>query len=114
MEYLIGKRDSVAVVAPPETLAAETLGDFHAQVDQLVRAGARYFVVDLGRVTFVDGAGLAALVQLYKQVRIGEGDIRLAAVAPTLMHILELTRLNRVFDIFPTVAAAAASLKEPG
>ncbi len=113
MDYLIEEREGVTVVTPPDALAAETVGDFQARVDDLVRAGARYFVIDLGRVTFVDGSGLAALVQLYKRVRIGEGDVRLAAVAPALMKIFELTRLSRVFQIFPTVPAAATSLTDP-
>ena len=80
----------------------------------MLGAGRKYFVVDLGEVSFVDSAGLGALVRLYKRVRIGEGDVRLARVSPNVMQILELTRLNRVFDIFASPQEAAASIKLQG
>ena len=66
-------------------------------------------MVDLQHVRFVDSAGLAALVRLYKHVRIGEGDVRLARVLPAVQRVLDLTRLDRVFAIYPTAEEAAAS-----
>jgi anti-anti-sigma regulatory factor len=47
-------------------------------------------------------------------VRIGEGDVRLASVPSNVIQLLELTRLTRVFDIFPTPEEAAASIRQQG
>ncbi len=110
----IEEREGVVLVLPQGNLYAETVDDFQALVDELLRAGRQYFVVDLGSVSFIDSAGLGALVRLYKRVRLGEGDVRLARVPPSVMQILELTRLSRVFDIFPTSEEAAASIKQQG
>ncbi len=114
MDYLIEEHEGVVVVSPQSNLDSETTGDFQAQVDELLRAGWHYFVIDLGNVRFVDSSGLGALVRLYKRLRIGEGDVRLARVPPNLRKILELTRLSRVFDIFTTVEEATASIKQQG
>ncbi len=112
MYCLVEERDDVVVVSPRGELDAETAGDFQNQVDELLKAGWRYFVIDLHKVPFVDSSGLSALVRLYKRVRIGEGDVRLAQVSPSVMKILELTRLSRVFDIFSTAEEATTSIKQ--
>jgi len=62
-------------------------------------------------VEFIDSSGLAAFVRLFKRVRIGEGDVRLCGLRPEVFKIFELTRLNRVFDIFETRAEAVGSFR---
>jgi anti-sigma B factor antagonist len=111
MECVIEERDGVIVVSPRGDLDAGTTGGFQAQIDGCLRAGGQYYVIDLGGVAFVDSTGLAALVGLFRRLRIGEGDVRLAQVPPAIMRILELTHLSRVFDIFPTAAEAVASIR---
>lgn len=112
MDDMIDERESVVIVSPRGDLDAEAIGAFQARIDDLLRAGTQYFVIDLSGVRFLDSSGLAALVRLYKRVRIGEGDVRLAAVPPAVMPVLELTRLSQVFDIFPTASEAAATIKQ--
>ncbi len=114
MDCVVEEREGVTIVAPRGDIDAASAGAFQDRIDELLRGGAHYFVVDLGGVGFVDSAGLAALVRLYKRVRIGEGDVRLASVPAPVLEILDLTRLNRVFDIFPTAAEAARSITSPG
>jgi anti-sigma B factor antagonist len=111
MENLVQERGDAVVISPQGDLHRETAEGFQILTDELLGAGRQYFVVDLGEASFVDSAGLGALVRLYKRVRIGEGDVRLARVSPNVMQILELTRLNRVFDIFASPQEAAASIK---
>ncbi len=112
MENLVEEQGDAVVISPQGDLHRETAEGFQILSDELLGEGRQYFVVDLGEVSFVDSAGLGALVRLYKRVRIGEGDVRLARVSPNVMQIFDLTRLNRVFDIFPSPEEAAASIKQ--
>ena len=114
MDCVISERDGVAVVTPAGDLDSQTSHAFQNRLDPLISEGTCYFVVDLQHVRFLDRAGLAALVRLYKHVRIGEGDVRLAGVLPAVQRILDLTRLSRVFAIYPTVEEAAASFGRAG
>ena len=111
MDCATEEHDGVTIVSPRGDIDAGSVEGFQNRLDELLRDGTRYFVIDLGRVGFVDSAGLSALVRLYKRVRLGEGDVRLAGVPPQVMEILDLTRLSRVFDIFSNSAEAAASIK---
>ena len=77
------------------SLDAANAGDVKAEFKRL-DAGERRVCVDLSRVEFVDSSGVGALLSLYKQV---EGKMRLERPTPTVLSVLELLRLHRVFEI---------------
>jgi anti-sigma B factor antagonist len=72
----------------------------------LARGGHRV-VLDLSKVTFMDSSGLGALLGGHRRARLLDGEIRLAAPSARVLEILRLTNLDRVFDLYLTVAAAA-------
>lgn len=57
--------------------------------------------LDLSTLTFLDSSGLGALVSLHKTLRQRDGAVRLLQPAPNIRLLLELTRLNAVFEITP-------------
>jgi anti-sigma B factor antagonist len=66
-------------------------------------------VVDLAKVTLVDSHGVSALVTGMKRARQRLGDLRLVALPPSVSIIFQLTKLDRAFEILPSVEAAVAS-----
>lgn len=99
----------IVVVTVHGEVDTTTVAALHAVFDELVGRGQQYYVIDLGGVTFMDSSGLAALAKLYKRIRIGRGDVRLCGLQGELRRIMELTRFDRVFDIFDDCTAAIAS-----
>ena len=65
-------------------------------------------VVNLGAVTFMDSTALATLVQGMKRCRQAGGDLRLCNLQQPVRIIVELTRLDKAFDIYPSEAEALA------
>lgn len=59
-------------------------------------------VVNLEKVDFVDSTGLSTLVQALNHARQLDGDVRLCGLQQPVRIIFELTRLDKVFEIFPT------------
>ena len=62
-------------------------------------------VVDLDGVSFLDSVGLGVLVGGLRRLRTTDGDLVLVCTTPRLLDLFNLTRLDRVFEIYPTVAA---------
>jgi len=81
----------------------------HAAV-QALADGARRMIVDLNGVDFLDSTGLGVLVGMLKRLRAVDGALALVCRQARILKIFRITGLTRVFDIFPEVAAAAASL----
>ena|SRR5205823_162658 len=66
-------------------------------------------VVDLSQVKQIDSVALDALLKCMVEVSRRDGAIRLAGVSPEAATVLEMTGLDRAFEMFPNVAEAAAS-----
>jgi len=66
-------------------------------------------VVDLTKVTYFDSSGLAALIEGMQKVQEYGGRLALAGVQESVTHILEIARLDQVFQIFPDVDSALAA-----
>jgi anti-sigma B factor antagonist len=63
-------------------------------------------VVDLTKVTYLDSSGLAVLIEGMQNVQEYGGTFALAGVQESVQHILEIARLDQVFQIFPDVDSA--------
>jgi anti-sigma B factor antagonist len=70
---------------------------------------ARKFVFDCSALEFLDSTGLGVLLLCLKEAMKTDGDIRLAQVNETVHMVLEITRADEIFQVFPTVKEAVAS-----
>jgi anti-sigma B factor antagonist len=66
-------------------------------------------VIDLSGVSYIDSAGLAALIQAMQKVEAYGGKFRLAGLQETVRSIFEISRLDQVFQIFPDAEGALAA-----
>jgi anti-sigma B factor antagonist len=63
-------------------------------------------VIDLSGVPYMDSSGVASLVKLLSRTQKLGVDMVLAAPAPKVRSIMEITRLDSVFSIVETVQEA--------
>ena len=107
MQVSIDRREGqVAVVTPEGRLDLASASEFKQMLVDAVEAGDRVLVVDLSKVPFVDSSGLGALISGMKATRLAGGDLRIAQVGEQARLILELTSLDKVMKIYPTVEEA--------
>jgi anti-sigma B factor antagonist len=66
-------------------------------------------VIDLSRATYIDSAGLAALILAMQKVEAYGGRFFLTGVHETMRSIFETSRLDQIFQIFPDVESALAA-----
>jgi anti-sigma B factor antagonist len=79
-----------------------------ASLNAMIEKKPKRLVVDLSDVTYIDSAGLAALIEAMQKVEAYEGKFLLAGLQETVRSIFEISRLDQVFQIFPDVDAALA------
>src|SRR5438445_9754788 len=66
-------------------------------------------VIDFSDATYIDSAGLAALILAMQTVEAYGGRFFLAGLHETMRSIFETSWLDQVFQIFPDVDAALAA-----
>jgi anti-sigma B factor antagonist len=80
-----------------------------ASLNRMIEKKPERLVVDLSEVTYIDSAGLAALIEGMQKVEGYGGKFRLAGLQETVRSIFEISRLDQVFQIFPDADAALAA-----
>ena len=95
------------VLSPREPLIAGGAAEsFEQHLRQLYQSGYRHLIVDLSGVREIDSAGIRALVRAHTTAGRVEGSLRLAAPSPEVLRVLDVTRLDNVFDVHDSVEAA--------
>ena len=64
--------------------------------------GVRKMVVNMADVQYLSSLALAKLISLAKAVKIRNGTLKFCCIPRPISEVLELTRLNAVFDIYGT------------
>jgi anti-anti-sigma factor len=67
-------------------------------------------ILDFHGLDYLYSEDLSALLMLYKRVTEVGGQVVLCSLSEAVARVLELTRLNRLFAVFPDVVAAVSSL----
>jgi anti-sigma B factor antagonist len=76
---------------------------------EMVGAGEKLIIVDLGRVEFLDSTGLGVLVGAHRRLRARNGSLSLVCPHERLLKIFRITGLDSVFEIHRSVDDATAS-----
>lgn len=82
------------------------------RVQALLAGGATQLVLNLEDVSYVDSAGLGAIVEAFTMAR--HQAVRLKLINPTerTRHLLEITGLARIVETFDSEAAALGETVE--
>lgn len=102
--------DTCVVFALEGRLDAISAQQAKEALQQAINEGRNRLVVDMQRVSFVDSAGLAALVSALKSSRRSGGNVVLAGIQPQVYTVFSLTMLDRVFGIYPDPQTALDQL----
>lgn len=100
----------VAVIPATGEIDLTNAGYLRDALLTALNAGATGLVVDLTQSTFLDSAGIAALVRATRRASATGTAMRLAATAPSVLRVVGLVGLDQLIPVYPSVAAALASL----
>jgi anti-anti-sigma factor len=82
---------------------------FKKTVARLVEEGKVHLLIDCTGLRFVDSTGLGALVRALTSSQNEGGQTKLLGVGPHLRKLLEMTRLDSVFEIHTDREQAVSS-----
>ena len=99
---------SIVRVAEPR-LMYPMLGDFSATVVNLLSSGRRDILIDLAPVTYVDSATIGCLMDLYRQITVAGGRLKLSGVQKRVETMLTLTGAQNFIEIHADEPSAVRS-----
>lgn len=82
-------------------------------VGKLVDAGVRRIIIDFSKVDLITSTGISTLLLLNRSMRNRGADVKLAGLRGMVAQVLQLTRLDKVFELYPDVNQARLAFR-PG
>src|SRR5579872_3038948 len=92
----------VVVKRMPEKVNQREARKFLQDVQPFLRADRPQLVFDLSQVKQLDAAGVEMLLHCVSEVMKRDGDLKLASLSAQAAMVLELTRTDRLFEIYGT------------
>ena len=111
----------VVVKRIPERLNLKQARAFCREIEPILNSDRPQIVFDCSHVNQIDAGGVEMLLQCLAQVMQRDGDVKLAALSPQMAVVLEMTRTDRLFEIYDSSSDAVlsfsrflpAALKDP-
>ncbi|MDA3860289.1 MAG: STAS domain-containing protein [Melioribacteraceae bacterium] len=111
MPILTETIDGVSVILVDLERATNTVAEsFKYNINFELAADSNKFIFDLSKCEFIDSTFLSALVISYKRIAEAGGKLRIVGLKPAVESMFQLTRLNKIFDVFADEKEALKSL----
>jgi anti-sigma B factor antagonist len=113
MKYSVDRRENYTIFSLQEDnlnslIAPELKADFIL----LQSEGIRNFVLDLSQVNFVDSSGLSAILTANRLWKGNTGTFVLTGIVnPNVKKLIEISRLDSILAIAPTMANAVEHIR---
>ena len=103
-----------AVVSLPAEIDITNADQVREDLLSVLNQGAALLIADLSRTTFCDSAGVSALARSFRRAEASQSDMRLVVSTLAVQRVLALTGIDRLLDIYPSVAASLAASPDSG
>ena len=101
MKAVVRKVGRVAVL---DLAGKITIGEgdmiLRQKVQEILESGEKNVLLNLEKVSYMDSAGIGELVACYKRSKEKGGTVKLLKPSGKVLDLLQLTKLEEVFDTF--------------
>ncbi len=103
MEVRVTDHDSIKIVEVEGEVDLYSSPQLRKILIDLTKEERKSILVELGKVKYMDSSGIATLVEALQQISKYSGKLKLANLRDAVRDVFELSRLDKVFDIYPTI-----------
>jgi len=86
--------------------------NLHSTIKGCLESKTDKIVVDLKGVEWMGSVGIGILICCLTAVKNAGGDMRLSGINDKIHELLQMTKLDKIFDIYPDAQKAVGSYKK--
>lgn len=99
-------QENILIIKADGDLNSQTADALVESTGKLIDAGLHSIIIDCSELDNISSYGLGVLVRLHKRMDEKIGDVKIASVKGLVANILRITRMNKLFAIYPDVESA--------
>jgi anti-sigma B factor antagonist len=92
---------------------ADNAGQFVNDLEKLVEAGLIKIIVDCTGLEHISSYGIGVLLRVHKRLARHGGDVKLAGVHAGVVRVLQMSRVDEFFELYPDVNRARLAFRPP-
>ena len=108
MEITVRRESRLVIVDMVGEIDVNAVARIRDTFGDLTKAASPQILVNLSGATYIDSSGLGILMAARREALKGGGRLALCGMSKDVRMVLELTRLNKFFEIYDDEAAARA------
>jgi anti-sigma B factor antagonist len=110
MKSTTGQQGNITVIALEGNLmGGPDASTLNSTLHHLLEQGKKHVVLDLSKVQFINSSGLGLLIGGVNAMRSAGGSLKVAGASDKVRALIKITKLEPVFELYPTVAEAVAA-----
>jgi anti-sigma B factor antagonist len=86
---------------------------FHSTMSRLLKQGQQNILLNLAGIAYVDSSGLGELISSHITLNENGGQFKLLHLTRRVRELMEITKLQTIFDIYESKAEALDSFNYP-
>lgn len=90
----------VEIIEAEGILDSVNANNLRREILDLIDRGVKSILVDLTDVSFMNSSGMGALVATLKAVKTAKGELTLCSLSDQVRIIFELSRMDRIFNVY--------------
>ncbi|MEM7227526.1 MAG: STAS domain-containing protein [Planctomycetota bacterium] len=106
--------DDILILVVDGGLNKGTAEELATKIEQLVDVGLRKLIVDCSQLNMITSSGLGVLVRIHNRMKAHDGDVKIAGVKSVLAQVLQITKLDSLFEFYPDVNRARLAFRPKG
>jgi anti-sigma B factor antagonist len=103
--------NNVTVLSLKGRLDINTHGQLEAELNALAGKGQAKVLIDFKELEYISSAGLRVLLSAAKTFKKINGTLALAALAPTVRQVFEISGFTSIFPLYATREEALGKMK---
>ena len=105
----VNRHDKDVVMRLSGSCTMNVAPQLRERIRKLASEAPRFIVLEMSTLDFIESTGLGSIVAGYLRLRRHQGEVRLVAPSEAITRLLDLTRLNQLFEVYKSVDEALAS-----
>lgn len=110
MEYELQQKSDVAILSLRGEVDVSQATVLRDKLLEIINQGNGRLLVDMSQVEYIDSSGLSVLVAAHRKCQGKGGMMGLVNPQKPVQQVFQLTRMDKLFNVYPTVEAGETAV----
>ena len=100
------RNNEVLICTPDGEININNSPELRQYFDDIIKRNEKKVIIDFSLLSYIDSSGLATLIEMFQRLKKIGGHMRLSTLNEKVKNVFEITKMNKIFEIFKSREAA--------